>query len=52
MKSGVAAMLAAAAAWAASDRRGAGRVIVAGVADEEYASLGAEAVAAGRPMKP
>ena len=46
MKSGVAAMLAAAAAWAASDRRGAGRVIVAGVADEEYASLGAEAVAA------
>ena len=46
MKSGVAAMMSAAAAWVASDRRGAGRVIVAGVADEEYASLGAEAVAA------
>ena len=46
MKGGVAAMLAAAAGWLASNRRGAGRVIVAGVADEEYASLGAEAVAA------
>jgi acetylornithine deacetylase/succinyl-diaminopimelate desuccinylase-like protein len=46
MKGGVAALLSAAAGWRASGGRGAGRVIVAGVADEEYASLGAEAVAA------
>ena len=44
MKSGVAAMLAAAASWLDSDRSGAGRVIVAAVADEEYASLGADAL--------
>jgi acetylornithine deacetylase len=46
MKGGLAAMMTAAAAWLASDRRGAGRVIVAAVADEEYASLGADALAA------
>ena len=53
MKSGVAAMLAAAAAWAASDRRGAGRVIVAGVADEDTrASAPRPSPPGGRPMKP
>jgi acetylornithine deacetylase len=45
MKGGVAAMMAGAAAWLKTGRRGTGRVIVAAVADEEYASLGAEAVA-------
>jgi acetylornithine deacetylase len=45
MKGGVAAMLAAAAEWLGSGRTGAGRVIVAAVADEEYASIGAEAIA-------
>ena len=45
MKGGVAAMMAGAAAWLTSGRRGSGRVIVAAVADEEYASIGAEAVA-------
>lgn len=45
MKAGVAAMMAAAASWLASDRAGAGKVIVAAVADEEYASLGAGALA-------
>ena len=45
MKGGVAAMMAAAAAWLSSGRGGSGRVIVAAVADEEYASIGAEAVA-------
>jgi acetylornithine deacetylase len=47
MKGGVAAMLTAAADWLAGDRRGAGRVIVAAVVDEEYASLGADALALG-----
>ena len=46
MKGGLAAMLDAAARWAAGERAGAGRVIVAAVADEEYASLGAERLAA------
>ena len=45
MKGGVAAMMAGAAAWLQSGRHGSGRVIVAAVADEEYASIGAEAVA-------
>ncbi len=45
MKGGVAAMMAGAAAWLKSGRHGSGRVIVAAVADEEYASIGAEAVA-------
>jgi acetylornithine deacetylase len=45
MKGGLAAMLTAAAEWLGGDRRGAGRVIVAAVADEEYASLGADALA-------
>jgi acetylornithine deacetylase len=45
MKGGVAAMMAGAAAWLTAGRRGSGRVIVAAVADEEYASIGAEAVA-------
>jgi acetylornithine deacetylase len=45
MKGGVAAMMAGAAEWLTSGRRGSGRVIVAAVADEEYASIGAEAVA-------
>ena len=45
MKGGVAAMIAGAAAWLKSGRHGSGRVIVAAVADEEYASIGAEAVA-------
>ena len=45
MKGGLAAMIVAAERWLQSPRRGAGRVIVAAVADEEYASLGAEALA-------
>ena len=44
MKGGLAAMIAAAATWLRSGRRGAGRVIVACVADEEHASVGAEAL--------
>jgi acetylornithine deacetylase len=46
MKGGLAAMATAAADWISGGRRGAGRVIVAAVADEEYASLGADACAA------
>ena len=46
MKGGLAAMLHAAVGWLIGGRRGAGRVIVAAVADEEYASLGADAFAA------
>jgi len=46
MKGGLAAMMTAASEWLAGDRRGAGRVIVAAVADEEYASLGADVLAA------
>ena len=45
MKAGVAAMLDAARTWIREGRRGAGKVIVAAVADEEYASLGADALA-------
>jgi acetylornithine deacetylase len=45
MKGGLAAMMTAAANWLSGGRRGTGRVIVAGVADEEYASLGADAFA-------
>ena len=45
MKGGLAAMIVAAERWLQGPRRGAGRVIVAAVADEEYASLGAEALA-------
>jgi acetylornithine deacetylase len=45
MKGGLATMLQAATDWLTGDRRGAGRVIVAAVADEEYASLGADALA-------
>jgi acetylornithine deacetylase len=45
MKGGVAAMMAGAAHWLQSGHRGSGRVIVAAVADEEYASIGAEALA-------
>ena len=45
MKGGLAAMFHAAAGWLAGDRGGAGRVIVAAIADEEYASLGADALA-------
>ena len=45
MKGGLAAMIAAAVRWLQGPRRGAGRVIVAAVADEEYASLGAEVLA-------
>jgi acetylornithine deacetylase len=45
MKGGLASMLAAAAAWIAGPREGAGRVVIGCVADEEYASLGAEALA-------
>jgi acetylornithine deacetylase len=44
MKGGVAAMLAAARAVAESGGLSAGRLIVAAVADEEHASLGAEAL--------
>jgi acetylornithine deacetylase len=47
MKGGLAAMMTAAADWLSGGRHGAGRVIVAAVADEEYASLGADAFAAG-----
>jgi acetylornithine deacetylase len=46
MKGGIASMMVAAAEWLGGDRRGAGRVIVAAVADEEYASVGADAFAA------
>ncbi len=46
MKGGLAAMLHAAVGWLIGGRRGAGRVIVAAVADEEYASLGADGLAA------
>ena len=49
MKGGLAAMVAAADSWLRAGRRGAGRVVVACVADEEYASLGAEAVARAWP---
>jgi acetylornithine deacetylase len=45
MKGGVAAMLGAARVLAASGGLDAGRLIVAAVADEEYTSLGAEALA-------
>lgn len=45
MKGGLAAMVSAAERWLQGPRRGAGRVIVAAVADEEYASLGTEALA-------
>lgn len=45
MKGGLAAMVVAAKRWLQGPRQGAGRVIVAAVADEEYASLGAEALA-------
>jgi acetylornithine deacetylase len=47
MKGGVAAILSAARALAASPAGLAGRVIVAIVADEEYASVGADAVVQG-----
>jgi len=43
MKGGVAAMIAAARALANSGGLEAGQLIVAAVADEEYASVGAEA---------
>jgi acetylornithine deacetylase len=46
MKGGLAAMLDAAAQWARGDRAGASRLVVAAVVDEEYSSLGAEALAA------
>ncbi|HEX7085047.1 MAG TPA: M20/M25/M40 family metallo-hydrolase [Vicinamibacterales bacterium] len=45
MKGGLAAMIAAAETWLRSGRTGAGRVVVACVADEEHASVGAEALA-------
>ena len=45
MKGGLAAMVAGAERWLNAGRRGSGRVVLAAVADEEYASLGAEAVA-------
>lgn len=45
MKGGLAAMIVAAERWLRGPRTGAGRVIVAAVADEEYASLGAETLA-------
>jgi acetylornithine deacetylase len=44
MKGGLAAILGAVRAVATSGRLAAGRVIVAGVVDEEYASIGAEAL--------
>jgi acetylornithine deacetylase len=47
MKGGLAAMLAAVEAIAASGRRLAGDVIVAGVSDEEYASVGIEHLVRG-----
>jgi acetylornithine deacetylase len=46
MKGGLAAMLSAARAMAASGGLPAGRLIIAAVADEEYASIGAEALVA------
>lgn len=46
MKGGLAAMVVAAEEWLAGSRAGAGRVIVAGVADEEFGSVGAEGLAA------
>jgi acetylornithine deacetylase len=46
MKGGLAAMLSAARAVAASGGLPAGRLIIAAVADEEYASIGAEALVA------
>ena len=49
MKGGLAAMMAAAAGWIGGPRAGAGRVVVAAVADEEYASLGGEALARDWP---
>jgi acetylornithine deacetylase len=45
MKGGLAAMVAGAERWLNAGRQGSGRVVLAAVADEEYASLGAEAVA-------
>ena len=45
MKGGLASMLAAAVAWINGPREGAGRVVIGCVADEEYASIGAEALA-------
>ncbi len=45
MKGGLAAMVVAAERWLQGPRLGAGRVIVAAVADEEYASLGTEVLA-------
>jgi acetylornithine deacetylase len=45
MKGGLAAMLQSASDWIARGRHGAGRIVVAAVADEEYASLGADALA-------
>jgi acetylornithine deacetylase len=45
MKGGLAAMIVGAERWLNGGRHGAGRVVLAAVADEEYASLGAEAVA-------
>lgn len=44
MKGGLAAMIAASARWLDGPRAGSGRVVLAAVADEEYASLGAEAL--------
>jgi acetylornithine deacetylase len=46
MKGGLAAMLSAARAVAANGGLAAGRLIIAAVADEEYASIGAEALVA------
>ncbi|HYL99436.1 MAG TPA: M20/M25/M40 family metallo-hydrolase [Blastocatellia bacterium] len=45
MKGGVAAMIGAARKLASSGRINRGRIIIAGVADEEYASIGADALA-------
>jgi len=45
MKGGLAAMVVAAEEWLAGSRAGAGRIIVGAVADEEFASLGAESLA-------
>ncbi len=45
MKGGLAAMIAAAQGWMDGPRAGSGRVVLALVADEEFASLGAEALA-------
>ncbi len=49
MKGGLAAIIGAAGAIAAGGGLPAGRLIVAGVADEEYASIGAEALVARWP---